>query len=96
MSNLNIIDFYFKFYFLIKIYLILIYLDKVLVGDKECTSPQVNSNQITCTLAANSAASLPVVLKTDAGDSNNDVKFVYSLEISSLSNTEGKLNFSYY
>lgn len=67
----------------------------MIVGDKECTSPQVNSDQITCTLAANSAASLSVLIITDSGDSNNDVKFLYSLEVESLSNTEGKFKYKY-
>ena len=67
----------------------------MIVGDKECTSLQVSSDQITCTLASNSAASLPVLIQTDSGDSNNDVNFLYSLEVESLSNTQGKFKYKY-
>lgn len=61
----------------------------VLIGNKLCDIQTINSNEIKCVVQLNNAGNYPILLKSNLGNSNNDILFKYNLQISNLSNIEG-------
>jgi hypothetical protein len=62
----------------------------VQVGGVTCTVNTVSSTSITCTVGSSPAGNQPVVAQvTSVGDSNSNVAFLYSLQVSSVTPTQG-------
>mgnify|MGYP002474484666 CR=1 FL=1 len=62
----------------------------VTVGGTPCSVSTVSTTSITCTVGSGSAGNLPVVVSVaNVGQSNSDVTFQYTLQISSISPSRG-------
>ena len=61
-----------------------------MIGDTECDIQQITGNEIKFTIRGASAGNYPILIKTNQGNSNNNLIFKYNLQLISQSNTEGK------